>query len=269
MQKKPPALKWSGWTDKGKVRANNEDSFLGLQFDAREIFRLGKIGEASLEKNDFVFAVCDGMGGAQAGEFASRIAVDKITTLLPRAFQHSALGLQPGFADVLAELFAQIHRALVFVGGSYEETEGMQTTLSLCWFTPGCMYFGHIGDSRIYHLPKQKKTIRQLTHDDTYVGWLFRNGKITEYEARTHPRRNVLQRALGGTNQFVEPQTGAVACERGDIFLICSDGLVDGLFDGQLVEMLRDGGSSAQKLVAAAVKNSGRDNTTALVVQVV
>ena len=170
---------------------------------------------------------------------------------------------------MLAELFAQIHRALVFVGGSYEECEGMQTTLSLCWFTPGWMYFGHIGDSRIYHLPKRKKEIRQLTHDDTYVGWLFRNGKISEYEARTHPRRNVLQRALGGGNQFVEPQTGAAACERGDIFLICSDGLVDGLFDGQLVEMLRDGESSAQKLVAAAVKNSGRDNTTALVVQVV
>jgi serine/threonine protein phosphatase PrpC len=173
-----------------QVRPNNEDSFLGLQFDAKEVFRLGKSGEASLEKMDFTFAVSDGMGGALAGEFASRIAVEKITTLLPRAFQHSALGLQPGFSDVLAELFDQIHRSLAFVGGSYEETEGMQTTLSLCWFTPGWMYFGHIGDSRIYHLPKRKKTIKQLTHDDTYVGWLLRNGKISEREARTHPRRN-------------------------------------------------------------------------------
>src|SRR5450432_3425008 len=88
--KKPASLAWSGCSDTGRVRKNNEDSFLGLQFDAREIFRLGKLGGASLEKNDFVFAVCDGMGGAQAGEFASRIAVDKITTLLPRAFQQSA-----------------------------------------------------------------------------------------------------------------------------------------------------------------------------------
>jgi protein phosphatase len=215
------------------------------------------------------------MGGALAGEFASKIAVEKITTLLPRAFQHSALGLQPGFSDVLAELFDQIHRALVFVGGSYEETEGMQATLSLCWFAPGWMYFGHVGDSRIYHLPKRKKTIRQLSHDDTYVGWLFRNGKISEHEARTHPRRNVLQKALGGSNQFVDPQVGAIACERGDIFLLCSDGLIDGLLDNQLVEILREPESSeiilnpAQLLVETSVKNSGRDNTTALVIQVI
>ena len=267
--KKPPSLKWSGCSDIGRVRQNNEDSFLGLQFDAREIFRLGKFGEASLEQNDFTFAVCDGMGGAQAGEFASSIAVDKITTLLPRAFHQSARGMNAGFADVLAELFAQIHSALVFVRGSYVETEGMQTTLSLGWFTPGWMYFGHLGDSRIYHLPKRKKEIKQLTHDDTHVGWLFRNGKISEYEARTHPRRNVLQRALGGANQFVEPQVGAVGCEPGDIFLLCTDGLIDGLFDQQLVELLRAGDGSAQQLVNASIKNSGRDNTTALVVQVV
>ena len=274
LTKKIVALKWSGWTDCGKVRLNNEDSFLGLQFDAKEVFRLGKFGEASLEQMDFTFAVSDGMGGALAGEFASRIAVEKITTLLPRAFQHSALGLQPGFSDVLAELFDQIHRALVFVGGSYEETEGMQATLSLCWFTPGCIYFGHIGDSRIYHLPKRKKTIKQLTQDDTHVGWLFREGKINEREARTHPRRNVLQRALGGGNQFVDPQVGAAACERGDIFLLCTDGLVEGLLDNQLVEILRESQSSkkfpnpAQLLVETSVTNSGRDNTTALVIQV-
>jgi len=114
-RKKIPLLKWSACSDIGKVRKNNEDAFLGLQFDAREMFRLGKFGEASMEKMDFTFAVCDGMGGALAGEYASRIAVEKITTLLPRAFQHSALGLQPGFSDVLAELFDQIHRARVRV----------------------------------------------------------------------------------------------------------------------------------------------------------
>jgi serine/threonine protein phosphatase PrpC len=273
-RKKSPSLKWFGWTDCGKVRPNNEDSFLGLQFDAREVHHLGKFGEASTEKMDFTFAVSDGMGGARAGEFASSIAVEKITTLLPRAFQQSASGMNAGFSDVLTELFAQIHRALVFVGGSYEETEGMQATLSLCWFTPGWMYFGHIGDSRIYHLPKRKKTIQQLTQDDTHVGWLFREGKINEREARTHPRRNVLQRALGGGNQFVDPQAGAVAWERGDIFLLCTDGLVDGLYDSQLAELLREAQASkkssnpAQLLVENSVKNSGGDNTTALVVQV-
>jgi len=269
-RKKIPSLKWFGWTDRGKVRPNNEDAFLGLQFDARETHRLGKFGEASIETMDFAFAVSDGMGGARAGEFASQIAVEKITTLLPRAFKHSASGMNAGFADVLAELFSQIHRALVFVGGSYEETEGMQATLSLGWFTPGWMFFGHIGDSRIYHLPRRKSKIKQLTHDDTYPGWLFRAGKISEREAKIHPQRNALQRALGGSNQFVEPQVGAVAWERGDIFLLCTDGLVEGLYDGQMVEGLRvKSKNPARQLVETSVKNSGRDNTTALVVQAV
>ncbi len=268
-------LKWSGCSDIGKVRKNNEDSFLGLQFDAREIFRLGKFGEASLEKNDFTFAVCDGMGGALAGEYASRIAIEKITTLLPRAFQQSASGMQAGFSDVLTELYAQIHRALAYLGNSYEECNGMQTTMSLCWFTPGWMYYGHIGDSRIYHLPKRKKEIKQLTHDDTHVGWLFRNGKLNEREARNHPRRNVLQKALGGGNQFVEPQIGAVGYETGDIFLLCTDGLTEGLYNNQLVELLRTSKSfeindnPAFRLVEASLKNDGRDNTTVLVVQMV
>jgi len=272
---KSASLKWSGCSDTGRVRTNNEDSFLGLQFDAREIFRLGKQGNASLEKSDFTFAVCDGMGGANAGEYASHIAAEKITTLLPRAFHQSASGLDTGFADVMTELFTQVHRALAYLGNSYEECQGMQTTMSLCWFTPNWVYFGHIGDSRIYHLPKRRKTIRQLTQDDTHVGWLFRNGQINEREARTHPRRNTLQRALGGGNQFVDPQVGAIACEHGDIFLLCTDGLVEGLFNSQLAEMLRKSQSSkktsnpAQLLVETSVKNSGRDNTTALVIQVV
>jgi protein phosphatase len=267
----PLTLRWSGCTDRGKVRPNNEDSFLGLCFDAREVHRLGKHGEAQLASTDFAFAVCDGMGGAKAGEFASRIAVEKITTLLPRAFKQSATGLAAGIEDVLGELFDQIHRALVYVGNSYEECQGMETTLSLCWFTPGWMYFGHVGDSRIYYLAAGSDTLKQLTHDDTHVGWLFRQGKLTEYQARTHPRRNVLQKSLGGGGNFAEPQVGAVGCERGDIFLICSDGLVDGLFDHALVDLLREKNSKttpAQKLVAASVAASGRDNTTALVIEV-
>jgi len=269
-KKKIPSLKWFGWTDTGKVRKNNEDSFLGVQFDAREIFRLGKFGEASTETMDFCFAVSDGMGGAKSGEFASQIAIEKITTLLPRAFKHSAFGLQAGFPDVLTELFSEIHRALIYVGGSYEETEGMQTTLSLCWFTPGWMYLGHIGDSRIYHLPKGKKEIKQLTHDDTHVGWLYREGKISELEARLHPRRNSLQRALGGGNQFIDPQISSVAWEPGDIFLLCTDGLTEGLYDRSLVDLLRmKSENPAKELVNASVKNSGHDNTTALVIQAV
>jgi len=267
------SLKWFGWTDRGKVRANNEDSFVGLQFDAREVHHLGRIGEASMQHTDFAFAVSDGMGGAMAGEFASRIAVEKIARLLPRSYQQSAIGLEAGFADVLTELFGETHRALAYVGSCYEECHGMEATLSLCWFTPGWLYFGHIGDSRIYYLPAREGGIKQLSQDDTHVGWLFRNGKINEREARNHPRRNVLQKALGGGNQFVDPQVGAVGLEPGDIFLLCTDGLVDGLYNDHLVDLLRSpqAGSAtnpAERLVIESIQRSGRDNTTALVIQV-
>ncbi len=267
-------LQWSGATDRGKVRPNNEDAFLGLQFDANEIHRLGKHGEASVSHNDLAFAVSDGMGGAQAGELASRIAVEKITVLLPRSYRQAVMGLEAGVDDLLTELFNQIHEALTYVGNSYEECAGMEATLSLCWFTPGWMYFGHIGDSRVYYLPAGESGIKQLSHDDTHVGWLFRNGKINEREARSHPRRHLLQKALGGSNQFVDPQLGAVAYEPGDIFLLCTDGLVEGLYDHHLVDLLRSSESAgadlhqAQRLVDESLKKSGRDNTTALVIQV-
>ena len=266
------ALEWFGCTDVGRVRRNNEDAFLGLRFAAHEIHVLGKFGQASLAEHDYTFAVCDGMGGAKAGEYASQIAIDKITTLLPRAFQNAAMGLGTDFEDVLGELYAQVHQALVYVGCSYEECHGMQTTMSLCWFTPGWIYFGPVGDTRIYHLAARTGVLKQLTADDTHVGWLFRNGKLTDYEARTHPRRNVLQKALGGENQFVDPQLGAVSCGRGDVFLLCSDGLNEGLYEHQILDLLRikeTGFDPAKTLVESAVKGDGRDNTTALVVRVV
>ena len=277
MEHSPPTpfhLQWFGRTDRGKVRPNNEDAFLGLQFDAREVHRLGKFGDASTKTADLAFAVCDGMGGAKAGEVASRIAVEKITTLLPREFRHSATGLTTGFEDVLNELFGQIHQALALLGKSYEECAGMETTLSLCWFTPQWMHFGHVGDSRIYYLPARTGVLKQLSHDDTHVGWLFRRGMLNEREARHHPRRNVLQKALGGENQFVEPQVGAVAYEPGDMFLICSDGLTEGLYDQQITELLRPLESAktqdnlAERLVDASLEKDGRDNTTALVIRV-
>ena len=221
-------LQWFGETNRGKVRPNNEDSFLALIFNAHETHRLGKIGEAFTGVTDFVFAVSDGMGGAKAGEFASRITMEKIAHLLSRSYKQTAIGMEAGFSDVLDQLFNEIHKALAYVGSSYEECHNMQATLSLCWFTPGWMYFAHIGDSRIYYLPAREGGIRQLSQDDTHVGWLFRKGEINERQAREHPRRTALQKALGGGNQFVDPQVGAVTYEAGDIFLLCTDGLVGG-----------------------------------------
>jgi len=259
-------------TDVGRVRKNNEDAFLGLCFDAQEVQHLGKLGESSTGTSDFIFAVSDGMGGASAGEFASRVAIEKLTKLMPRAFRQTAMGMDSGFGDVLEEVFEEIHKALLYLGESYEECSGMGTTLSLGWFSPGWLYFAHIGDSRIYYCSGRDGSIRQVTHDDTYVGWLYRNGKINEREARSHPQRNVLQRALGAGHQFVDPQVGAVAYEAGDLFVFCTDGVTDGLFEYQILEFARMPGAvepnPARRLIDAALERSGRDNTTAVVVEV-
>ena len=150
----------------------------------------------------------------------------------------------------------------------------MGATLSLCLFTPGQLFYAHIGDSRIYFLPGDETGIRQLTQDDTHVGWLFRQGQLNERQARNHPRRNLLQKALGAGHQFVDPQVGTVLYDPGDRFLLCTDGVVEGLFDEQLCALIRTpsaceaASNPAARLVIASVERSGRDNTTAVVVEV-
>lgn len=269
----PRRLSWSGLTHPGKVRPNNEDAFLALTFNAEGVRYLGKTGEADFEYGDFVFAVSDGMGGANSGEFASRIAVEQITRLLPRSARLTAVGLAAGFADILTELFTRVHQEIVRLGASYEECSGMGATLSLGWFVPGWMYFAHVGDSRIYLLPRDGG-LRQITHDDSHVGYLRRTGQINEREARFHPRKNVLAKALGAGHQFVDPQVGAVSCESGDRILFCTDGVIDGLWDRALNELLREPTEAqrrqtpAERLVMEAVAESGRDNATAVVVEI-
>jgi protein phosphatase len=270
----PAAVHWSGLSHRGKVRENNEDTFLALNFDGHEVRYLGKTGEATLGGGDFVFAVSDGMGGARSGEFASRIAIEKITRLLPRAYRLSASGLEAGFHDVIQELFLAIHDELLRLGRSYVECAGMGATLTLGWLTPRWLYFGHIGDSRLYYLPREGG-LRQLSHDHSQVGWLRRQGRLSEREAREHPRKNALQQALGAGHQFIDPQIGALAHRPGDRFILCSDGVVDGLWDHRVEELVAAPDAArlhqppAFRLVEEALENSGRDNLTALVFEIV
>jgi protein phosphatase len=265
-------IRWSGITHRGKVRANNEDAFLALAVDGREVRYLGKDGEASFAHGDFVFAVSDGMGGHNAGEFASKIAVEKITRLFPRSFRLAAQGLSGAHAELLNELCMSIHESLIKMGTSYEECRSMGATLSLLWFTPLRAYLLHVGDSRVYHLPVDG-SLRQISHDHSYVGWLRRNGQINEREQRSHPRRNALQQALGAGTQFVDPQIGALDCQPGDRFLLCSDGLSECLWDHHLGDLLgnhsQDGSfPNASSFLDNALKTPAVDNITALVVEV-
>ena len=267
-----PDLRWSGMTHQGKVRTNNEDAFLALRFNGDEVNYLGKTGEARVTDSDFVFAVSDGMGGQKSGEFASRITIEKLSQWLPKNFRVSALGVANYPTEILVEIFISIHDALNNLGRSYEECNGMGTTLSLCWLTPERLYFGHVGDSRIYHLPREGG-LHQLTYDHTHAGWLQRKGQINEREARSHPMRHALGQSLGANRQFVDPQVGAVIYEPGDRFLICSDGLTDGLWDRHLEEFIREpfpenlAKDPAQLLIEESLDRSGRDNLTAIVVE--
>ncbi|MEC7235582.1 MAG: protein phosphatase 2C domain-containing protein [Verrucomicrobiota bacterium] len=265
-------IKWSGLSDVGRFRKNNQDAFISLALNGEGVRRLGKYGEAKLSENYYIFAVSDGMGGANAGEFASQVVVEKITQLLTQSFSAAADGIAVGYQDLLVELFDQIHRELTKMGQAYTELSGMGATLSLCWVCPARVYFAHVGDSRIYHLPGIGG-IQQLSYDHTHVGWQQRQGKIGETQARNHPGRNGLQQVLGGKNQNLSPQFGSVGYEAGDAFLICSDGLVEGLWNSGMLRLVRNPSRDApadvaERLVCEAVQTDGKDNTTALVFEI-
>ena len=266
-------IRWTGASDVGRIRPNNEDAFLSITFNAMEFHYLGRMGEIPLNGMDFVFAVSDGMGGENSGEFASRFAIDNITRLMPRRFATSPGNYRGTFGDIFHELFQGIHRQLTTLGQSYAEGHNMGATLSLIWYARGSLFFAHIGDSRIYHLPANGP-LRQVSEDHTHVGWLRRQGQLNEREARNHPRKNVLSQSLGSGNQFIHPQIGVFECCPGDRFVLCTDGVIEGLWDRGIEEIVRNSKwgegelTPAQQLVKRAVEESGRDNATAMVVEI-
>lgn len=265
-------LRWSGMTHQGKFRPNNEDHFLAMLLDKRGIRYLGKTGQASLEECDFIFAVSDGMGGERSGEFASRIAVEKITLMLPKQFGLNEDRFDSYSREILLDLFVAIHNDMLELGRFDPNCVNMGATLTLAWVRSGKFYFGHIGDSRLYFLPANGG-IEQVTEDHSHVGWLRRNGKLNEREARMHPRKNVLAQALGAGHQFLLPHFGMRDYSVGDRVLLCSDGVTDGLWDSGIEELIRHPNaaqqlqSEAERLVLAAVDESGRDNATAVVIE--
>ncbi|MDA0657793.1 MAG: serine/threonine-protein phosphatase [Planctomycetota bacterium] len=265
-------LRWSGATDVGPIRPNNEDAFLAITFDDREFHYLTRTGEIHDSAMDFVFAVSDGMGGEKSGEFASRFAIDHITRLLPRRFASSPGSYKACLAEIFAELYQGIHRQLTVLGESYAEGQNMGATLSLIWYVRGWLHFAHIGDSRIYHVHNQGPT-QQISEDDTHVGFLRRAGKLNEREARTHPRRNVLSQSLGAGNLFIRPQIGSFSCHPGDRLVLCTDGVTDGLWDHAFEDCIREDWFNdqnvplGQRIVRRAIEGGSRDNATALAVE--
>ncbi len=260
-----------GLTDIGVRRQNNEDAWWVGQLPGES--RSMEAGAAPLQltvggaSGPALLLVSDGVGGANAGEVASQMAVTLISAELGRRVAElGAAG--PAQAAILAGL--QVADEAIKAKATAPGFDGMGATLSLlCFGGNGAAFWGQAGDSRIYVF--HRGHLRQISRDHSPVGRLRQEGKITEEEARRHPQRNQIDQSLGDPSKPFQPDTGVERVHPGDVFLVCSDGLSDGLWDREIEQGLAGVRSAAdvrpvaQKLVADAKQASGRDNITAVV----
>lgn len=239
----PPLLSWGAATDAGRVRTGNEDCFVA---------------------EPMIFGVADGMGGHQAGEVASAIAAQ---TLRDR------LSTGASSVDVAVAAVVEANAAIFQGAHNNAEQRGMGTTLTALAVlaAPDArprFALLNVGDSRTYVVRGGR--MRRISIDHSYVQELVSTGHITELEARNHPRRNIVTRALG-IEPTVKVDTWVLPLFRGDRYLLCSDGLVDEVEDADIALILGDHSdpqAAAEALVARANENGGRDNTTVIVVDV-
>jgi serine/threonine protein phosphatase PrpC len=223
------------------------------QYAATDTGRQRRANEDSLLARSPLFVVADGMGGAQAGEVASRIAVDVFEEGLgDTAEPESGLAARAGAANV------RIHE----LSHSNAEHAGMGTTLTAVYVAPEEVAIAHVGDSRAYRLRAGELT--RLTDDHSLVDELMRQGKITPEEAVDHPQRSVITRALG-PEPSVEVDTRSFLARAGDVYLLCSDGLTTMLAEERVAELMRSHArlrDAGEALIAAANEAGGRDNIT-------
>jgi serine/threonine protein phosphatase PrpC len=232
-------LRWAAGTDQGHVRSNNEDCYYA---------------------GDRLLVVADGMGGMAAGDLASRIAIDAMTSL-----------------DVPIENDQQmdaLHQALEVANGRIadqvvadQSLQGMGTTLTAVIFSGTQAAMAHVGDSRAYLMRDGR--LNQLTKDDTYVQMLIDQGLLKPEEAAGHPRRSVVTRVLQG--EPVSPAYVVVQPEPGDRWLLCSDGLTAVISNETIEQELlaaADPKSCTERLIDLALRGGGPDNVTVIVADV-
>ena len=229
----------AGVTQTGNVRRSNEDSYL---------------------MRSPLFMVADGMGGAQAGEIASRMCAE--------AFAGADL-VHGAPADVLRETIRTANRRILERSRSDPDASGMGTTVTAAFMDDaGTISFAHVGDSRAYLL--RDGSLQRLSDDHSLVGELVRKGELSETDAERHPQRSVITRALG-TDDSVEVDSFDVRAQDGDLFLLCSDGLNTMVPEATIADILAGGGAAAKiarDLVRAALAGGGEDNVTAIVFRI-
>jgi protein phosphatase len=232
-------LRYAARSDRGLVRANNEDS---VYAGAR------------------LLALADGMGGHAAGEVASQLVIAALAHLDDD---------EPG-GDLLSQLNEAVHQGNAAIAAHVEadpELEGMGTTLTAILFAGNKLGLVHIGDSRGYLL--RDGELGQITKDDTFVQTLVDEGRITAEEAHSHPQRSLIMRAL--TGHEVEPTLIVREARSGDRYLLCSDGLSDPVSHDTILDALQipDVAESADRLIELALRGGGPDNVTVVVADVV
>ena len=203
-----------------------------------------------------LFAVADGMGGAQAGEVASRLAASALEG-------EDSDGLQgPARIDALIQ---EANRRIYDRASTDPAASGMGTTMTVALVEEMTVAIGHVGDSRAYLVRGEQ--MEQLTDDHSLVNELLKSGRLSEEEAHVHPQRSVITRAVG-TDPDVDVDGFTIEAEEGDVFLLCSDGLTDMVSDEEILELVhahRDDLDKAVKaLVTAANRGGGEDNITAV-----
>jgi len=207
-----------------------------------------------MDESKAVFAVADGMGGHLAGEVASDLAIQAVRRMAER---HDGPTI-----SVLREAVAEANARIAEHAGKHPECGGMGTTLSLMWRGVKYMYIAHVGDSRIYRLREGR--LERITQDHSLVEELVRARVITPEEAKTHPRRNIITRALGVQGDST-PDLLAADVRPGDLWLLCTDGL-SSMVDDEAIErtMCREVSldEMADSLIGQALSAGGRDNVT-------
>ncbi|HEY7208600.1 MAG TPA: Stp1/IreP family PP2C-type Ser/Thr phosphatase [Gaiellaceae bacterium] len=223
----------AGFSDPGRKRTRNEDSYVLAPP---------------------LFAVADGMGGAQAGEVASRLAAAAVEDT-----DHGDLRGEQGVAALIQEA----NRRVFERSTEDPSVSGMGTTMTLALVEAGDVSIGHVGDSRAYLV--RGGSLSQLTEDHSLVNELVKSGRLSREEAEIHPQRSVITRALG-TDPDVDADIFTVHARPGDVFLLCSDGLSSMVSDEAILEVVEvnrdDLDRAARELVKAANRGGGDDNIT-------
>jgi PPM family protein phosphatase len=249
-------LAYDGITDVGRKRKRNEDSF-------------------RVNSDQRLFVVADGMGGHAAGEVASRVAVEAIDEFICQTGGDEEITWPFGLDESISYDGNRLKTAIRYANQKVLEATreradyaGMATTVAALLVDGETANIGHVGDSRIYLFRDDRLT--QLTRDHSLVFEQVQSGVLSADEARTHPLRNIVTRALGGTADL-EVDIQGLASRAGDLVLLCSDGLTTMVSDEAIAGILRDCGadakSAARSCVDAANAGGGDDNITVLVVR--